>query len=741
LATISRSVGTGPTSRRVVGSVGADDRAVAMLTGTVLMRPPFALSVFIALLLSAAAVRACGGGDDYPGIWSLDRRQYSDSSGLPLLSPGNDSRINLQFLMLDAHPRPTKDVAPTADVALDSAPLFSLQSLDAAFKTGASAPPPDPSTGDQPSDTLFAEGEGSRCVSDARGKQDFAEAVQGAAALTADDKTLLIGARNAMAPTCVKPEGAAPAPSPQTSPAPSPAAKDFLTYLAGAKAFYEGDFDRASVSFGALAKTDNAWLREAARYMVGRTLLNKAEVGAFEGIDGAPEPKVTDRASLTASETELTAYLAAYPTGRYGASARGLLRRLYWLAGDKARLSAEYGWQIAHASEPQANLDSPSLAQEIDSKYLDGPIGQTHDPNLLAVEDLMRLRRGYSAKPALSAADLDAQAADFAGHEALFAFLKAARAYYVDGDFAATLKLLGPAQPGPLSPPYLAFSREMLRGQALMASGQLSEAADHWKALLPLALQPWQKEAVELGLALTWEKTGTINKVFAADTRILSPRIRGILLRYSAGPILLRQAIADPLSTPGEKALARYFLLFKEATRGHYTGFQRDYVPDEIAKGDAEAEKTGVMKSAVFNWNGTSDPYKCPALKAVVGELAANPNASHGLLCLGEFIRVGGLESTENPLPGVGELGGAKSIFPGDVFSRGELYKKLVAESSTPVNDKAYALYRLVNCYGPAGVNACGGKDVEQPQRKAWFQLLKTKYGTTPWAHATTIYW
>lgn len=703
------------------------------------MRPLYPSVAFFALLLSTAAVFACAGGDEATISWSLDRLDYSGVNGVPFLSPGNDTRFNLQFLMLDANAKPVPSEAAPTDVQLDFSPLLSLQDLDTPVK-GA---PPAPASGDAKDatarETLFSDDEGSRCVSDAQGKQDFTAAVQ-ASALSADEKKLLTNARDDMVPNCQKPDASAAPAAPQT-PAPSPAAQDFFTYLAGAKAFYEGGFDPALASFGKLAKADNTWLRETARYMTGRTLLNKAQIGVFANLDGIAEPKVTDKDSLAAAETELNGYLAAYPAGLYAASARGLLRRLYWLAGDRARLSAEYGWQIAHPAEPLANLGAPDLAREIDSKYLTAAPGQSHDPNLLAVEDLMRLRSHATEKAALSAADLEAQAPDFAGHEALFAFLKAARAYYTDHDFAATLKLLGPAPAGPLSPPYLAFSREALRGQALMASGQLPAAADHWKGLLAVVSQPWQKEAVELGLALSWEKAGTVNKVFEKDTRLASPRIRGVLLRYAAGPILLRQAIVDPQSTPGEKALARFTLLYKEATRGHYTGFLRDYSPEDIAKGDAEAADTGVMKSAAFVWKGASEPYKCPALKAVIGELAANAEASHGLLCLGEFIRTGGVEDSDVARPGANELGGGKAIFPGEAFSRGEIYKKLVAESATPDNDKAYALYRLVNCYGPSGNNGCGGKDVDKAQRKAWFQTLKTKYGATPWARSATYYW
>jgi hypothetical protein len=712
------------------------------------MRPLIVNGVIVALLLSAAAVHACTGGDEPVGIWSLDRKDYEGASGLPFLSPGNDSRLNLQLLMLDAHPRPAATPAPApaagapsapADVDLDTTPLFLRSELEATFKPAPPRPPG--ATNDDQGSSLFAEGEGSRCASSPRGRQEFADAVQAAPALSADEKTLLVNERNGMAPTCVKPvagDGPASA-APQA--ALSPAAQEFFVYLGGAKAFYAGDFDSALDAFGKLAKSDNSWLRETASYMAGRTLLNKGEVGVFEGFDGVAPPKVVDRASLDASEAALKTYLAAYPAGRYAASARGLLRRVYWLVGDSARLSAEYSWQIAHVAESQANLDGSDLAAEIDSKLLSDPKSQAHDPNLLTVADLMRMRAAVSDKRALPAADLEAQAPDFVGRESLFAFLKAARAYYVDGNFAATLNLLGPAPSGPLSPPYLAFSREALRGQALMASGQLDAAAEHWKALLPRATEPWQREAVELGLSLAWERAGTLNKVFTGDTRIASPRIRAVLLRYSAGPILLRQAVADPQSTPSERALARFILLFKQATRGHYSGFLRDYSPEAIAKGDAEATTAGAVKSAAFVWKGASEPYACPALKTVIGELDANPESSHGLLCLTEFIRTNDLEGAEGVKPRAEQLGGAKSIFPGEDFSRGEIYKKLVAESSTPENDKAYALYRLVNCYGPAASNGCGGKDVDKAQRKAWFQALKTKYGSTPWARKATYYW
>jgi hypothetical protein len=65
----------------------------------------------------------------------------------------------------------------------------------------------------------------------------------------------------------------------------------------------------------------------------------------------------------------------------------------------------------------------------------------------------------------------------------------------------------------------------------------------------------------------------------------------------------------------------------------------------------------------------------------------------------------------------------------------------LIADPATPAKDKAYALFRAVNCYRPTGSNECGGRDVDVAQRKAWFNTLKSHYGATSWARSLEYYW
>jgi hypothetical protein len=682
-----------------------------------------------ALICAASGAHACGPSADPSAPWTLDHMQYTGDIGLPFLSPGNDSRINLQMLMMDAKPWPVNAAAEAAPKDLLNAEIiFARSEFDAVFGAPAGEAAPQ----------NFADGEGSRCRSLDSGAQAFGDAAKAEAGLTEAERAVLIAARAQMVSACGG-QGAATVDVLAALPNPSAAARAFAAYLSGARLFYDGTFDMASAAFAGLREAQNPWLRETARYMIGRVALNKSQVGAFDAFDQTGQPNVSDKEALAAAEAAFTAYLADYPSGRYAGSARGLMRRLYWLAGDKNRLAAEYGKTISAGADPNSANPSANLAEEIDWKLLrpDGTL--SHDPNLLAVADLIRLRGDKQKRPTFPATDLDAQAADFSGHDALFGFLKAARAYYADGDAESALKALGPAEDPARS--WLAFSREILRGQALMASGNFAAAADHWRRLRPLAPSPWRREAVELGLAMSFERAGTLNKVFLPDTRIASARIRAQVLAYAAGPILLREAVADPLSTPEERRLARFILLFKEATRGQYANFLRDYAPEAIAKDEADAPKLTFAHASAFNWAGDSTGYACPAPKQFISVLARDPDTSHALLCLTELTRTQSLDSVEAGIPGADELGGGKPIFPGEIFSRGEIYKQLIARGKTPAADRAYALYRAVNCYAPSGRNECGGKEVDKAQRKAWFQELKSRYGSSEWAQGLRYYW
>jgi hypothetical protein len=91
--------------------------------------------------------------------------------------------------------------------------------------------------------------------------------------------------------------------------------------------------------------------------------------------------------------------------------------------------------------------------------------------------------------------------------------------------------------------------------------------------------------------------------------------------------------------------------------------------------------------------------------------------------------------------PGAGQLGSTESGFRGELFSRLNGYQTVIADPKAAREDKAYALFRAINCYGPSGYNSCGGRDVAQSVRKGWFKQLKTTYGSTSWAKSLQYYW
>src|SRR5580692_494432 len=98
-----------------------------------ILRILFPLTLLAAFALQAGAARASGDFTCTPA-WKLDKTLYSDCDNLPFLSPANDSRVNLQLLLLDAGqaqlgPPPVTDPpTPPIDASAES---FTLEAFSA----------------------------------------------------------------------------------------------------------------------------------------------------------------------------------------------------------------------------------------------------------------------------------------------------------------------------------------------------------------------------------------------------------------------------------------------------------------------------------------------------------------------------------------------------------------------------------------------------------------------------------
>jgi hypothetical protein len=500
--------------------------------------------------------------------------------------------------------------------------------------------------------------------------------------------------------------------------------------------------------------------------MVGRTLLNRAIQRAIDEYGSLADVDKRDLAATAAAGTAFDAYLKTYPNGRYVASAEGLLRRVHWLAGDEAALAADYGRQLSSRARFPGAFPAVALVNEIDTK-LPLPTNKpaaVRDPVLLAVVDLHRMRteedssaREWCCGPPITKAEIERQRPLFGGNTELYDYVRAAEAYFVRDDPGEVLQII-PDAARQQRFTYLEFSRQMLRGMALDALGDRN-ARGFWLSLFPAATQPYQREAVELALALHDEHSGRLDLVFAPGSLVRHPVMRELLLEHIAGPDILRRQASRAEVPQQEREVALYMLLSKELRRGFY----RDFIEDlKLLPADARADTYfGGAMSYDVRWSpdperpplGKFGPpaklgdFGCPALAVTAAQLAADSQAIRPRLCLAEFFRNNDFDGFnawygfDEPVKD-GGLASSKPLFPpGTPYARLEVYKAIIADPRASADDTALALNRAVRCYAPGGNNSCSGTEVELAQRRAWYFRLKREYPQSRWARDLKYYW
>ena len=689
-----------------------------------------------ALGLSALATPAGASGDYgcYPS-WKLANGGY-DCNDSAVLAPGNDSRVNLYYLLRDRQGATTAGLSyapPSEDEDLGSGHNFLGWGGFAYAFYGIGSSEAD--AGDHA---------GSRCISLASGDAAFGAAMADNRKLPAGERAVLASARGLLGQTCASANF-----TPAWPTVGSAAGREYLAYLHAANAFYAGRWDEARTGFAVLKASRDPWLAETAAYMLPRTELNAAQAQTFDDYGWFDGPDKVDRPALERAKAGFAAYLGRYAKGRYAASAQGLVRRTLWLGGDVAALSLEYERLLA--ATPVADAAALALVQEIDNKLLTAKGREAvAGPLLLATADLMLMRQnvgeaeGEMPAPAITAAQIAAQEPRFAGRADLFGFVQANHAFYVARDMRRVLALIpDQARQAGFSP--LQFSRQVLRGQALAALRDPNEAG-FWREMLGGATALYQRPVIELALAMNYERSGKLAEVFAPGSPIGEQAIREILLSNVAGPELLR-AQAKRMDRPQhERDVALFTLLQKQLMYGRYAAFLGDLAliradaPEDGATWDLYMQRR--IPLGLFRAVGSGDGYACAPLARSVAALARNPRDAKALLCLGDFYRTKGFDAVRwsNP-PKPDELGGTATQFPGRASPRSAIYEAVLANPAAGANEKAYALYRAVYCYAPTGSSDCGGAEVPKSQRAAWFQRLKRDYPNSEWAKKLRFYW
>ena len=680
------------------------------------------IAISFALFFAASNARASSD----VGCVSTFKVFFKDFTGcdsMAILSPGNDTRVNLVFLMVDAKGQKLPLPVPVAD----SYPRPStFTPADWGGFSAALAP--------SISGGVDHSGEGTVCVSDARGSADFLAALAADKEVTDAEKATLKVAREAL--KCSNDTSGSAATPPSHLDVQSANAKDFAAYLEAVARFYQAShFDKTG--FSALTNSGQPWVREAARYMEARISLLVAQAEAFSEY-GTLEKEKINPALVKVAKDALDAYLEDYPQGAYAASATGLLRRAAWLSGNGAEQLAAYSKLLANS---EVNAASLAVINELDFKLpAEAFLTEGSDPIFLAVEDLRQMREQRDdkgdLKPGMKPDVIEAQKARFAGHEDLYDYLLAVRAWLVDNDDKTVLKLLPEKTPAAdLS--YLEFSRQLLRAAALQVSDDKAARAAE-VALFSFVKQPFQRATLEISLAMSDEWAKNISAVFAPDSLIKEPQIREQVLDYIAGPILLLQQGAAKDVSNEERETALYRLFARDLVQGRFKGFLDD-IKLLPPKPEPDANGNAADKFEAFRWQGNSTNYVCPDLIGTVQKLVANAKDVQGRLCLGDFFRdtdVSDIGTVDKEA-----LGGTGTLFAGPVLARQDFYIDIMKSGSAKPQDRAYALFRAVHCYEPAHANSCGGKDVDLKVRKAWHDELKAKYGATSWAKELHYYW
>nr|WP_166653725.1 hypothetical protein [Erwinia rhapontici] len=526
-------------------------------------------------------------------------------------------------------------------------------------------------------------------------------------------------------------------------------ARAFRDYLLAASDFYQGDYPAAAQTFTALQTAKQPWVAETASYMLMRTALNQSSENA-NGEYGDFDVKKIDKNAATEARTAALAYLTAWPKGQYAHSAYSMLRRIDWYREDWDLLADHYEEALEAATNndeivaliAENDLKLQSKDQSGDAMF----ISATNAP-LLTFTQTLRLMRSKECNPRLPCVDqayLDALMPSFdqARKLPLWHYLTVMQSFRT-GDYPAVIANIKPITELPARN-IVAFSEQVLYGDALMAQQQWPAARDHWAHLLTLSKDTEQQQFVQARLAAALVSGNEVAQIFAADSRVTNLRYRSLVLKTRATPELLRQQ-ASKGPNDEERTIALHTLLVSDLTEARYGEWLQDRKLSQHITQPVVTDAFADVQLSAFDWTGekTEKGYACPTLETVVTQLNQHADNSHALNCLSEFFRTTNVSVTTWPdSGGNGTLDNAvtteKRTGQPD---RQHYYQQVIGNSKTEPEDKSYALYRAVMCYAPSGYNDCGGKEVDKTQRQRWFTQLKKQYPGSTWANKLKYYW
>ena len=664
---------------------------------------------------------------------AINDKNLNGCSNLPVLYPANDSQTNMTLLLSDLGLATIKPM--TADANLWDA-VYGMVPFDAANLSSLTQNKiPNQRKLLERNDTVFDE----RCTSFDSGNQAFNTQVQNNKAIPNLEKQILISERKKMNQCGDKIELIA------INPNWSITTRQYASYLNASILFYNSNYSAANKIYTVLTTVEDMWLKETSQYMLIRTSLNSAYATGVDKYGDVYLDNINQNL-LKQFLDNINAYLKAYPNGQYVASARGFMRRGFWLSKRQDLLVNEIVWQLKNPTSKFYNLEMSELPTEIDRRVFDSSafnVNNLKDPFFLAVYDLMHMRESSSEnyRP-ISWTQLNTQKELFKTQPELFQYLQAAHLFFVQNKAQEAQNYLAKANAKNSS--YLQLSQTFLRGQILEKIGQPQNAEEYWRQQLAQAKDSYQRGLFETALSNHLAIKQDYSAFIGKKAQITQPNLQRNFITQIANTNSLQKIIQSDQSNMDQKQAAIYTLLSKSLVHQQFELFKQSYafMPKNAMqyKGYNSDNEQLKNKPDFFNfiWNGANitPQLKCSNLETLVNQLAQTPKDSLLNVCLGEYFR----SEQGYSLQQLSYNEKQTSNFSGKIFARGQIYQDLI-KSSSKSDLQAYALYRAIQCYAPSGINDCGGNEVNKTVRKQWFDQIKTDYPNTSWAKSLKYYW
>ncbi|ENU27343.1 tetratricopeptide repeat protein [Acinetobacter modestus] len=664
---------------------------------------------------------------------AINDKNLNGCSNLPVLYPANDSQTNMTLLLSDLGLATIKPM--TADPNLWDA-VYGMVPFDAANLSSLTQNKmPNQRKLLERNDTVFDE----RCTSFDSGNQAFNTQVQNNKAIPNLEKQILISERKKMNQCGDKIELIA------INPNWSITTRQYASYLNASILFYNSNYSAANKIYTVLTTVEDTWLKETSQYMLIRTSLNSAYATGVDKYGDVYLDNINQNL-LKQFLDNINAYLKAYPDGQYVASARGFMRRGFWLSKRQDLLVNEIVWQLKNPTSKFYNLEMSELPAEIDRRVFDSSafnVNNLKDPFFLAVYDLMHMRESSSDnyRP-ISWTQLNTQKELFKTQPELFQYLQAAHLFFVQNKAQEAQNYLPKANAKNSS--YLQLSQTFLRGQILEKIGQPQNAEEYWRQQLAQAKDSYQRGLFETALSNHLAIKQDYSAFIGKKAQITQPNLQRNFITQIADTNSLQKLIQSEQSNIDQKQAAIYTLLSKSLVHQQFELFKQSYafMPKNAMQYKGYNSDNEQLKNkpdfSNFIWNGANitPQLKCSNLETLVNQLAQTPKDPLLNVCLGEYFR----SEQGYSLQQLSYNEKQTSNFSGKIFARGQIYQDLI-KSSSKSDLQAYALYRAIQCYAPSGINDCGGNEVNKTVRKQWFDQIKTDYPNTSWAKSLKYYW